>query len=78
MHCGLYLAEALVKVTDTFDITKSVISVTCDNVSVNDALLTDFQQMAEKEWEEMNDEKKAQYSLQFKRDEGDIGRLSYL
>ena len=43
VNCGLYLAEEWVKVTDTFDIIKSAISVTRDNASVNDALLTDFQ-----------------------------------
>lgn len=78
VHCGLYLAEELVKVTDTFDITKSVISVTRDNASVNDALLTDFQRRVEKQWEEMNEEKKTQYALQFKRDEGDIGCVSHI
>lgn len=35
-------------------------------------------QPAEKQWEEMNDEKKAQYSLQFKRHEGDIGCVSHI
>ena len=38
MHCGLDLAEELVKVTNRFDIAKYVISMTYDNVSVNDAL----------------------------------------
>lgn len=66
------------KVTDAFDITKSVIPVTRDNASVNDTLLTDFQWIAEKQWEEMNDEKKAQYPLQFKRHEGDIGCVSHI
>jgi hypothetical protein len=38
VHCGLDLAEELVKVTNRFDIAKYVISMTYDNVSVNDAL----------------------------------------
>lgn len=41
VHCDLYLAEELVKVTDTSVITKPVFSVTRDNASVNDALIID-------------------------------------
>jgi hypothetical protein len=44
-YTGLYLAQELIKVTDAYDITKAVISVTRDNATTNDTLLSKYQEM---------------------------------
>jgi hypothetical protein len=38
VHSGLYLAAELLKVTNNYGITHTIISVTRDNASVNDTL----------------------------------------
>jgi hypothetical protein len=56
VHSGAYLAEEVIRATDFFDITHSIIAITHDNASVNDVLLTEFQAIALKKWEALSDE----------------------
>ena len=44
-YTSLYLAQELIKVTDVYNITKAVISVTQDNATTNDTLLSKYQEM---------------------------------
>jgi hypothetical protein len=78
VHSGAYLAEEVIRATDFFDITHSIIAITHDNASVNDVLLTEFQAIALKKWEALSDELQCRRWLQFTLDEGDIRCVSHI
>jgi hypothetical protein len=77
-YTGLYLAQELIKVTDAYDITKAVISVTRDNATTNDTLLSEYQEMVQLQYQQMGEEDQARFFLQFQREEGDIGCVSHI
>ena len=46
-----YLYERLLEVTDRFDITHAVISITRDNASPNNTMLDEFEAVVQDRWE---------------------------
>ena len=38
-----YLAKELLKITNSFQLTKAIFTMTCDNASSNDIILTNFE-----------------------------------
>ncbi len=72
IHSSTYLYTELTKITDTFDITKAIISITHDNASVNDALLDEFKVIAEERFELMNDADQSRFFLRFKASSGRV------
>ncbi len=47
IHSSTYLCTELTKITDTFDITKAIISITHDNTFINEVLLDEFEVIVE-------------------------------
>jgi hypothetical protein len=78
VHSGAYLAEVLCEVTDWYDITKAIISITRDNAGTNDTMLDEFQALVEERYAIMSDEDQAKYFLRFNRTEGDIRCASHI
>ena len=71
-HNGPYLATKLLEVTDAFDITSSMISVTRDNAAPNNVMLSEFEAAVNEKYDAMDADDKARYFLQFNRVEGDV------
>jgi hypothetical protein len=78
VHSGAYLAQVVIKATDFFDITHSIVVITHDNASVNDVLLKDFQAITLEKWQALGDEEQCQKWLQFTIEEGDIRCVSHI
>jgi hypothetical protein len=78
IHSGAYLAEVLCRVTDWYDITKAIISVTRDNAGTNDTMLDELEALVEERYAVMSDEDQAKYVLRSNRTEGDIGCVSHI
>jgi hypothetical protein len=78
VHSGAYLAKEVIKATDFFDITHSIVAITHDNASVNDVLLQEFQDIALKKWRALSDEEQCRKWLQFTLEEGDIRCVSHI
>jgi hypothetical protein len=78
IHSGVYLAEVLCEVTDWYNITKAIISITRDNAGTNDTILDELETLVEERYAVMSDEDQAKYVLRFNRTEGDICCISYI
>lgn len=78
VHSGVYLAQEVVKATDFFNITHSIVAITHDNASVNDVLLKEFQAIALEKWHALGDEEQCHKWLQFTIEEGDIRCVSHI
>jgi hypothetical protein len=72
IHSGHYLCEELLKVTDYYDITKAVFTITHDNAGPNDTLLREFEAKVEENYQGMNELDQAKYMLRFKISFGSI------
>lgn len=72
VHNGPYLAKKLLEVTDRFQITSSVISITRDNAAPNDVMLAEFEAEVANKYDLMEEADKAFYFLQYNRVEGDV------
>jgi hypothetical protein len=70
IHSGEYLCEMLVKITDSFDITHAIFTVTRDNASANDVMLSNFE--SEAYTQRMASPVSAQHPWNFKVKDGDI------
>ena len=53
VYSGAYLAKELIKATDSFNITQSIVAITHDNASVNDVLSQEFQDICFREMESL-------------------------
>ena len=78
VHSGAYLAKEVIKTTDSFGITHSIVAITHDNASVNDVLLQEFQDIALEKWKALGDEEQCRKWLQFSLEEGDIRCVSHI
>lgn len=78
VHSGAYLAKEVIKATDFFNITHSIVAITHDNASVNDVLLQEFQDIALEKWKALGDEEQCRKWLQFTLEEGDIRCVSHI
>lgn len=71
-HSGEYICNELIKVTDFFDITKAVFTITHDNATANDILVHEFESQVQAKWELMSEEDQARFSLRFTVQKGSI------
>lgn len=71
-HSGEYFCNELVKVTDFFDITKAIFTITHDNTTANDVMVQDFEAEVQNKWELMSEEDQARFSLRFTAQKGSI------
>jgi hypothetical protein len=76
IHSGEYLAEMLVKITDSLGITHSVFTVTRDNASPNDVMLSNFE--SEAYTQRMASPPSAEHPWSFTRKDGDIRCLGHI
>ena len=67
VHNGPYLAKKLLEVTDRFQITSSVTSITRDNAAPNDVMLAEFEAEVANKYDLMEEADKAFYFLQYTR-----------
>ena len=72
IHSGVYMCEELIKVTDYFDLTLAVFTISHDNARPNDSLLKEFEEKSKDRYEELNDKDQARFSLRFKVSSGSI------
>ena len=76
MHSGEYLVEQLLQVTDDFDITPAIFTVTCNNASLNNTML--------KKLEAISKENRLQKDLNLQQPqfftckEGDVCCIAYI
>lgn len=52
VHNGEYLCKKLLEVTDRFNVTNSIISITRDNASPNNSMLDEFEAVVQDRWED--------------------------
>jgi hypothetical protein len=72
VHSGVYMCQELIKVTDFFEITMAIFTVSHDNAKPNTTLVREFQAAVEERYQELSDEDQARFSLQFKVSSGSI------
>lgn len=78
-HDHEYLCKELVNITDRFEITSSILAVTRDNASVNDAMLRLFQEEIELRRSRIEDDlEEAKQSIFFNTTDGDIRCISHI
>ena len=77
-HTGTYLCKVLVEVTDRFDITQSILSVTRDNASPNNTMLEEFEKLVHERYETLTPRDQAYFSLKFTRREGDVRCVAHI
>lgn len=78
IHSGRYLYEKLLEITDRFDITSSIISITRNNASPNNTMLEEFEAVVEERWEQMEEAEQVDKFLRFNRIKGDVRYYAHI
>jgi hypothetical protein len=68
----------LCEVTDWYNITKAIISITRDNAGTNNTMLDELETLVEERYTVISDKDQAKYVLRFNRTEGDIRCILYI
>jgi hypothetical protein len=76
IHSREYLAEELLKITDSFQLTKAIFTVTRDNASSNDVMLANFESNAYHQ--RMASPNSPEFLWNFTKREGDIRCLGHI
>ena len=76
IHSREYLCKMLVKITDSLGITYAIFTVTRDNASLNDVMLSNFESEAYNQ--QMASPVSAKHPWSFKVKDGDIRCISYI
>jgi hypothetical protein len=72
VHSGAYLCQKLVEVTNRFEITCAIISVTRDNAKPNDTMLEEYEAAVADQYDLMDEKDQAFFCCKFNRGEGDV------
>ena len=78
VHSANYLYEKLQEVTESFNISHLISTVTRDNVNVNDCLLKLFKAKVKEKYQVISNADQVQYFLRYNVVEGNILYTSYI
>jgi len=77
-HSGEYMCKELLKVTDFYGISMSIFTVTRDNASLNNTLLTELEASINSRYYELEGIDHARFFLRFKVFSGDIRCFTHI
>ena len=78
VHNGAYLVTKLLEVTNRLNIINSIISITRDNVSLNNTMLDIFKVAVEEKWDLIEEYNKLRFTCKFNRKDGDMRCYAYI